>query len=105
MLLLMIGAFRGDRSYAALTWVSVAFYAAAGAAVLLPGAQGRAFSALMVADDFSAFLKVLIAAAAAVAALLALPYLKPLAHRAVRVSGHPDAVRQPVCLSWCRRTT
>ena len=76
MLLLMIGVFRGDRSYTALTWVSAAFYVVAGAAVLLPGAQGRAFSGLMVADDFSAFLKVLIAAAAAVAALLALPYLK-----------------------------
>ena len=76
MLLLMIGVFRGDRSYAGLTWVSVIFFAVAGALVVLPGSQGSAFSGLIVADNFSAFFKVLIAAAAVIAALLAIPYLK-----------------------------
>ena len=76
MAMLMIGAFRGDRSYPALTWLSVALYAVAAVLVVLPDARGPAFGGLIVADDFAVFLKVLIAAAAAIAALLAIPYLQ-----------------------------
>ena len=76
MLLLMLGVFRGDRSVFALTWVSVALYAGAGFLLIGQPSRATAFSGLYIADSFSAFLKVTILAAASVAALLALPYLK-----------------------------
>jgi NADH-quinone oxidoreductase subunit N len=89
MVLLMIGVFRGDRSLVPLTWVSVALYALAGVALFneaspmhadaaLPGISvGRtAFDGLYIADGFSTFLKAVMYAGAAIAALLAVPYLK-----------------------------
>lgn len=76
MLLLMIGVFRGDRSLVPLTWVSVGLYALAAAFLLDDAPRATAFGGLYVADRFSAFLKVLILAAAAASALLALPYLQ-----------------------------
>ena len=89
MALLMLGVFRGDRSLGLLTWLSVALYAAAGAALFVDLGQGAAtaalpgvsigltaFDGLYIADPFSTFLKVIIYAGAGVAALLALPYLK-----------------------------
>ncbi|MFC3713907.1 NADH-quinone oxidoreductase subunit NuoN [Sphingoaurantiacus capsulatus] len=89
MALLMLGVFRGDRSLVLLTWLSVIVYAAAGALLFVDLGQGAAtaalpgvtvglsaFDGLYIADDFSVFLKVVIFASAAVAALLAVPYLK-----------------------------
>ena len=79
MLLLMIGVFRGDRSFVALTWVSCALYLGAGALLIGPalaGGRHPAFGGLLLVDDFAIFLKAIILAAAAVASLLALPYLK-----------------------------
>ncbi len=77
LVLLMIGAFRGDKALGLITWLSVAIYA--GVALSLiddPLTPQRAFGGLYVADAFSAFLKVLIYIGAAIAALLAMPYLK-----------------------------
>ena len=75
LLTLMIGVFRGDRSLVPLTWVCVFIFAVAGVAAVT-GPQATAFGGLYVADGFSAYLKVMILAAAAVSAVLALPYLK-----------------------------
>jgi NADH-quinone oxidoreductase subunit N len=88
MALLMIGVFSGDRSLRLLTWLSVLVYAAAGALLFVDLGQGAAsaalpgvsvgltaFDGLYIADRFSTFLKVVIYAGAAIAALLAIPYL------------------------------
>jgi NADH-quinone oxidoreductase subunit N len=75
MALLMLGVFRGDRSLPVLTWGSVALYAVAAFALIDDAPRAIAFDGLYIADDFSRFLKVLIYAAAAVAALAAMPYL------------------------------
>ncbi len=73
LLTLMIGVFRGDRSLAPLTAVCVGLLVFAGVIVATaPG--GVAFGGLYIADSFSAFLKVLIFAAAGVSMALALPY-------------------------------
>jgi len=71
---LMLGVFRGDRSLVPLTWVCVLIFAIAGFAAVT-GVPGLAFGGLYIADGFSVFLKVLILGAAAVSAVLALPYL------------------------------
>jgi len=74
---LMIGVFRGDRSLLPLTWVVVAIMALAGVYLgVVPAAGATGFGGLYIADGFSTFLKVLILGAAAVSAVLALPYLK-----------------------------
>ena len=73
LLTLMIGVFRGDRSLAPLTAVCIGLLVFAGAVVATaPG--GQAFGGLYVADGFSAFMKILVFAAAAVSMALALPY-------------------------------
>ena len=71
---LILGVFRGDRSLRALTWVCVLIFAIAAYAVVT-GGWSLAFGGLYVADGFSDFLKILILGAAAVSAVLALPYL------------------------------
>ncbi|MGL4541524.1 MAG: NADH-quinone oxidoreductase subunit NuoN [Polymorphobacter sp.] len=77
MVLLMVGVFSGDRSLGVLTWSAVALYAIAGVLVVQgAGAPVLAFDGLYVADAFSSYFKLLILGAAAVAAVLALPYLK-----------------------------
>ena len=77
LVLLMLGVFRGDRSLVPLSWVSVAIYALAGFTLTQASdAPVQAFGGLYIADNFAIFLKVLILAAAAVSAVLALPYLK-----------------------------
>ncbi len=74
---LMLGTFRGDRSLVPLTWVAVGIMALAGLYLaVVPAAGATGFGGLYVGDAFSSFLKVLILGAAAVSAVLALPYLK-----------------------------
>ena len=75
LVLLLVGAFQGDRSLKLLSWLCVALYAVAAAVVLGDGASGVAYEGMYIADGFSAFLKVLIYIAAAAATLLALPYM------------------------------
>ena len=74
LILLLIGAFRGDRSLGLLSWLCVGLYAAAGLALL--GPEGVGYDGLYVADGFSTFLKALIFLSAAAATILALPYMK-----------------------------
>lgn len=74
---LMIGVFRGDRSLVPLTWVTVGIMALAGLHVgIVPSGGATGFGGLYIGDAFSSFLKVLILGAAAVSAVLALPYLE-----------------------------
>ena len=74
--LLMVGAWRGDRSMALLTWLGVALYAVAALWMLDDAPREKAFDGLYVSDRFSQFLKVIIYAGSAVSSLMALPYLK-----------------------------
>ena len=77
MVLLMVGVFNGDRSLPLLTWAAVALYSVAGVLVVQgAGTPVLAFDGLYIADAFSAYFKLLILGSAAVAAVLALPYLK-----------------------------
>jgi NADH-quinone oxidoreductase subunit N len=77
LLTLMLGTFLGqDKALKPLTYVAVLILGIAGWAVLkAPTETVIAFDGLYIADAFSAFLKVLILAAAAASMLLALPYL------------------------------
>ncbi|MBV7256683.1 NADH-quinone oxidoreductase subunit NuoN [Pacificimonas sp. WHA3] len=75
MVLLMLGVFRGNRSLHGLTYGGVIIYAIAGFALLGDAQSELAFDGLYIADDFSAYLKVLIFAAAAICSIIALPYL------------------------------
>jgi NADH-quinone oxidoreductase subunit N len=77
LLTLMLGTFLGqDKALKPLTYVAVLILGIAGWAVLkAPAETVIAFDGLYIADSFSAFLKVLILAAAAASMLLALPYL------------------------------
>jgi NADH-quinone oxidoreductase subunit N len=77
LLTLMLGTFLGqDKALKPLTYVAVLILGIAGWAVLkAPAETAIAFDGLYIADSFSAFLKVLILAAAAASMLLALPYL------------------------------
>lgn len=76
MVLLMIGVFRGARSFVGLSWGAVVVYAIAGFALINDPVSAIAFDGLYVADNFSAFLKVLIFAAAAVCTVTAVPFLR-----------------------------
>ena len=76
MSLLMLGVFRGDRSLVGLTGGAVIIYIIAGLSLVNDPASRFAFDGLYVADNFSAFLKVIIFAAAGVCSVIALPYLK-----------------------------
>src|SRR3546814_19199041 len=53
LVLLLIGAFRGDRSLGLLSWLCVGLYAAAGLALL--GPEGVGYDGLYVAAGFSTF--------------------------------------------------
>ncbi|MEE4351122.1 MAG: NADH-quinone oxidoreductase subunit NuoN [Pacificimonas sp.] len=76
MTLLMIGVFRGSRSFVGLSWGAVIIYAIAGFALINDAPRALAFDGLYVADDFSRFLKVLIFTAAAACTITAIPYLR-----------------------------
>ncbi|MBZ6378722.1 NADH-quinone oxidoreductase subunit NuoN [Pacificimonas aurantium] len=76
MTLLMIGVFRGTRSFVGLSWGAVVIYVIAGLSLLGDASSAFAFGGLYVADDYSAFLKVLIFVAAAACTVTAIPYLR-----------------------------
>ncbi len=72
MALLMVAAFGGDGLSRAIGWGAVALFAAAGFSLLGPaGNGGPGFDGLYIADDFSAFAKLLIYIAAAVSVMVA----------------------------------
>src|SRR5215813_3120115 len=77
MVLLMLGAFRGERSTTAVNWVAIVLLVAAGAIVVwLPGDKLIAFGGSFVVDTFARFLKLLALAGSATAILMSLTYLK-----------------------------
>ena len=77
MVLLMLGAFRGERATPAVSWFSILLLIAAGALVVwLPAGKLTAFGGSFVVDDFARFLKLLALTGSAVAILMSLEYLK-----------------------------
>ena len=77
MVLLMIGAYAGDRSTGAINWLSILLLIAAGALVVwLPGHKHVVFEGTFVIDLFARFMKVLALAGSAFAILMSLDYLK-----------------------------
>ena len=81
MALLMYGVFRGDRSTAQVSWLTVAAFVLAGAAVLLPlgfGVEGRlrAFGGLYISDDFAVFMKELVLLGSAFAVIMSAGFLQ-----------------------------
>ena len=77
MVLLMLGAFRGERSTTAVNWLAIVLLVAAGAVVVwLPGDKLIAFGGSFVVDTFARFLKLLALAGSAAAILMSLTYLK-----------------------------
>jgi NADH-quinone oxidoreductase subunit N len=77
MALLMFGVFRGDRSSATVSGLSVALMAIAALIVLtLPDERTLAFSGGFVVDAFAKFMKVLVLVASAVALIIAQNYLR-----------------------------
>ena len=73
MALLMLGAFRGDRSGRAVSWLAVTALAAAGLAVSAT-AEGTAFGGQFVVDDFARFMKWLVLLGSALAVVMSLHY-------------------------------
>ena len=76
LVMLMIGAFRGDRALAGLSWAAVILFAIA-AVLVIDDSPSRvlAWNSLYVADALSAYLKILILLGGAVSVLMAIPYL------------------------------
>ena len=74
--LLMIGVFRGDRAFRAVSWLAVAALVVAGALVSLNTGTGagNAFGGAFVADGFARFMKLLIIGGAGLTLLLSLSY-------------------------------
>jgi NADH-quinone oxidoreductase subunit N len=76
MLLLLIGVFQGDRALPGVTWGAAALLLGAALYLLDDPARANGFGGLYIADRFSAFLKVVMLASAAAAAVIALPWLR-----------------------------
>src|SRR5882757_6476171 len=77
MALLMLGAFRGERTAPTISWLSILLLIGAGAAVVfMPGDKIAAFGGSFVVDPFGRFLKVLALTGSAVAILMSFDYLK-----------------------------
>jgi NADH-quinone oxidoreductase subunit N len=76
MVLLMLGAFWGERSAVAVSWASIAVLVAAGAIVVwLPAGTLTTFGGSFVLDPFARFLKVLALTGSAAAILMSFDYL------------------------------
>ena len=77
MALLMVGAYRGERSAPLVAWLSILLLVGAGALVVwVPGTKLVAFAGSFVLDPFGRFLKLLALAGSAVAILMSFDYLK-----------------------------
>jgi NADH-quinone oxidoreductase subunit N len=76
MALLMLGAFRGEGTAVAVSWLSIALLAIAGTAVvLLPAGTLVTFGGSFVVDPFARFLKLLALTGSAAAILMSFDYL------------------------------
>jgi len=77
MVLLMLGAFRGERSAGAMNWLAILLLIAAGALIVwLPAGKLVAFGGSFIVDPFARFLKLLALAGSATAILMSTSYLK-----------------------------
>jgi NADH-quinone oxidoreductase subunit N len=77
MVLLMLGAFRGERSAGAMNWLAILLLIAAGAVVVwLPADKLVAFGGSFIVDPFARFLKLLALTGSATAILMSTTYLK-----------------------------
>jgi len=77
MALLMLGAFRGERSAGAINWLAILLLVAAGAALVwLPGEKLSTFGGSFIVDSFARFLKLLALTGSATAILMSTTYLK-----------------------------
>jgi len=77
MALLMLGAFRGERSAGAINWLAILLLIAAGAVVVwLPGEKLSTFGGSFIVDSFARFLKLLALTGSATAILMSTTYLK-----------------------------
>ena len=76
MVLLMLGAFRGERSAPAIHWLSIVLLVAAGVIVVwLPAGKLVTFGGSFVVDDFARFLKLLALTGSACAILMSFDFL------------------------------
>jgi NADH-quinone oxidoreductase subunit N len=70
MVLLMVGAYSGERSYGPVNGIAILLLLAAGGWMLFAGADGEAFGGAFVSDAFARFMKVLTLVGAAVTLLM-----------------------------------
>jgi NADH-quinone oxidoreductase subunit N len=81
MVLLMLGAFRGERTAGPVSWLAILLMIVAGAIVVaLPGNKLVAFGGSFIVDPFARFLKLLALTGSAVAILMSFGYLKTEKH-------------------------
>jgi NADH-quinone oxidoreductase subunit N len=77
MALLMLGAYRGERTAGAINWLAILLLVAAGAVVVwLPAEKLVAFGGSFIVDSFARFLKLLALTGSATAILMSVSYLK-----------------------------
>jgi NADH-quinone oxidoreductase subunit N len=77
MVLLMVGAFRGERAAGAINWLSILLLVVAGAILVwLPAERQEAFGGSFVLEPYARFLKLLALVGSATAILMSLDYLK-----------------------------
>jgi NADH-quinone oxidoreductase subunit N len=77
MVLLMLGAFRGERSAGAMNWLAILLLIGAGAVVVwLPAGKLVTFGGSFIVDPFARFLKLLALTGSATAILMSTSYLK-----------------------------
>jgi NADH-quinone oxidoreductase subunit N len=77
MALLMLGAYRGERTAGAINWLAILLLIAAGAVVVwLPNEKLVAFGGSFIVDSFARFLKLLALTGSATAILMSVSYLK-----------------------------
>jgi NADH-quinone oxidoreductase subunit N len=77
MVLLMLGAARGERSAGAMNWLAILLLVGAGAVVFwLPGGKLVGFGGSFIVDPFARFLKLLALTGSATAILMSRTYLK-----------------------------
>jgi len=77
MALLMLGAYRGERSAGVMNWLAILLLIGAGAAVVwLPPGKLVAFGGSFIVDPFARFLKLLALTGSATAILMSTSYLK-----------------------------
>ncbi|MEJ0096962.1 MAG: NADH-quinone oxidoreductase subunit NuoN [Bauldia sp.] len=76
LVLLMIGAFGGDRAIATVTWLSVVLIVIAGIALALVPVDGMSFNGAFVMDPFARLMKFLVLLGSGVAVVMSVGYMR-----------------------------